>query len=83
MAKINFKSVYFVEPTPGSVLLKMLKKTESEYKIDDKCRIKFVEKSGTKFVDYLKLKSLTNVLKKKCAYHVEILRIELDVRQQM
>ena len=32
----------------------MLKSTEDRHKINENCRIKFVEKSGVKYVDYLK-----------------------------
>ena len=51
----KFSSVFFVPSTPGSVLLKMLKKTEEEHKIDNNCRIKFIETSGRKFIDQLKI----------------------------
>ena len=40
----QFSSVFFVPATPGSVLLKMLKKTEERFKIDNKSR-KQVEES--------------------------------------
>ena len=50
----KYKSVIFVDPTPNSLLLKMLKSTEDRHKINENCRIKFVEKSGVKYVDYLK-----------------------------
>ena len=41
----KYSSVFFVPPTPGSNLLKMLKSTEEKYKIDQKSRIKCVETS--------------------------------------
>ena len=44
----NYKSVLFVEATPGETLLKLLKETEERYKIADDCRIKLVSKSGSK-----------------------------------
>ena len=50
----KFTSVMFVKPTPNSQLLKMLQKTESIHKIDQNCRIKFVEKSGQKIIEKLK-----------------------------
>ena len=49
-----FKSVMFVEATPGDKLLKMLKETEERFKIDVNYRIKFASKSG------IKLKSIFN-----------------------
>ena len=55
-AESSFKSVFFVPSTPGSKLLKMLRKTEDLYKIDPKCRIKFIETSGRKYIDQLQIK---------------------------
>ena len=52
----NFKSVFFVPSTPGSELLKMLRKAEYENKIDENSRIKFIETSGRKFIDHLRVK---------------------------
>merc|ERR1711954_424401 len=49
-------SVFFVPATPGSELLRMLKKTESKYKISSTSRIKFVETSGRKYIDQLQIK---------------------------
>ena len=51
----KFSSVFFVPSTPGSKLLKMLKKTEEENKIDDQSRIKFIETSGRKYIDHLRI----------------------------
>ena len=48
----KFTTVYFVPPTPGSKLLKMLKTTEEAFQIDENNRIKFVETCGRKYVDY-------------------------------
>ena len=47
-------SVFFVPPTPNSVLLKMLKKCEAENIIGSQNRIKFVETCGRKYGDFLK-----------------------------
>ena len=44
----EYMSVMFVEATEDDKLLKMFKETEELYKIDEKHRIKFVSKSGTK-----------------------------------
>ena len=41
--------------TPGSTLLKMLKKTEEAHQIGPKSRIKFIETSGRKYVDQLRV----------------------------
>ena len=57
----KFSSVFFVPPTPGSQLLKMLKKTEDKFKIDEKSRIKFVETSGRKYIDYYRNSNPFNV----------------------
>ena len=51
-----FSSVFFVPATPGSELLKMLKKTENKYQISTSSRIKFVETSGRKYIDQLQIK---------------------------
>ena len=59
----QYKSVVFVEATPGDRLLKMLRDTEEKYKISDDYRIKFVAKSGVKLRDILQRK---NPLKDKC-----------------
>ena len=50
----KFTSVFFVPPTPGSKLLKMLRETEQIHQIDQNSRIKFVETSGVKYSDYFK-----------------------------
>ena len=57
----KFSSVFFVPPTPGSQLLKMLKKIEDKFKIDEKSRIKFVETSGRKYIDYYRNSNPFNV----------------------
>ena len=50
----NFKTVFFVPPTPNNVLLRMLKRTEERHKIGETDRIKFVETAGRKYIDFLK-----------------------------
>ena len=45
----------FVEPTPNSELVNLLRKTESKHRVDDETRVKFVEKSGIKTIDLLKV----------------------------
>ena len=52
----KFSSVFFVPSTPGSQLLKMLRKTEENNMIDPCSRIKFIETSGRKFIDQLKVR---------------------------
>ena len=49
------KSVMFVDPSPKSELMKLLKETEDKHKISDEERIKFVEKAGMKAVDVMKV----------------------------
>ena len=61
---IQFKSVLFVTPTPGGVLLKDMKKREEELNRNNPERIKFVEKGGRKIKDII---SSTNPFEKtKC-----------------
>ena len=43
-----------MEPTPNSELLKSMKETENQFKIDKESRIKFVEKAGIKNRDILR-----------------------------
>ena len=50
----KFTSVFFVAPTPNSILMKMLQKTEDKFKVGDSDRIKFVETSGRKYLDFFK-----------------------------
>ena len=59
----KFKSVMFVDATPGDKLLKMMKETEEKFKISEELRIKFVAKSGSKLRDILQKK---NPLNNKC-----------------
>ena len=47
----NFKSVMFIDATPGDKLLKMIKQTEEKYQIAPDHRIKIVSKSGSKLVN--------------------------------
>ena len=53
----RFKSVLFVDATPGDVLLKMIKATEDKHRIADDQRIKVVSKSGTKLVHLFEKKN--------------------------
>ena len=46
----------FVEPTPRSELINILKDTEEKYMIAPDKRIKFVQKCGTKLVQLLQKK---------------------------
>ena len=48
----EFSTVFFVPPTPDSLLLKNLRKTEQQFKIGEKSRVKFVELSGVKYKEY-------------------------------
>ena len=52
----TFTSVFFVPSTPGGKLLKMLRETEKMHQIGSKNRIKFIETSGRKYIDHLKIK---------------------------
>ena len=59
----NIQSVMFVDATPNSELLNMLKATEELYKIDEDKRVKFVEKPGMKIINRV---SLTDPFRKNC-----------------
>ena len=48
------KGVVFVEPTPNQELLNFLKEAERRRKISNNMIIKFIEKSGTKIIDFLR-----------------------------
>ena len=56
----KFSTVFFVPPTPGSQLLKLLQQTEEKYKIDEFSRIKFIETSGKKYTDFFTSNDTTN-----------------------
>ena len=51
-----YKTVMYVEATPGDELLKMLRETEEKFKISDNHRIKFISKSGMKLGQMLQRK---------------------------
>ena len=57
----KFKSVMFVDATPGDKLLKMLKNTESKFMISDNFRIRFVSKAGVKLKSLLQKKSISQI----------------------
>ena len=52
-AKVQYKTVLFVTPTPGEILLKRLQKREAELNKDPKDRVKMVEKGGMKIKNIL------------------------------
>ena len=52
-SKIQYKSILFLPPTPGSMLLKELRKREEELNGKNSEKIKIVEKGGTKIKDIL------------------------------
>ena len=56
-SKFEYKSVLFVPPTPGGLLVKRLKKREEELNKDNEERIKIVEKAGTKMGNILTQKN--------------------------
>ena len=49
----KYKSVMFVDATPGDKLLKMVRDTEDKYKIAEDKRIKVVSKAGPKLMNLL------------------------------
>ena len=51
-----YKTVMFVEATPGDQLLKLIKKVEEKYMIGENQRIKFVTKNGPKLCHLLERK---------------------------
>ena len=54
----RFKTVMFVDATPGDKLLKMLRHTESQFMVSENFRMKFVSKAGVKLKSILKCKSI-------------------------
>ena len=56
-SKTDFKSVFFVPPTPGGVLAKDLTKREAEVNKNNKDRYKIVETGGIKAKDILTTKN--------------------------
>ena len=63
---IQYKSVMFVTPTPGGVLVKELTQREAEVNKNSDERIKFEEKGG------MKIKNILNVPKNLCNTKFEI-----------
>ena len=64
-SQIKYKSVMFVPPTPGGILVKDMKKREAEVNKDGNERIKFVEKGGIKIENILVKKD--PFVKEKCS----------------
>ena len=64
-AKIQYKSVLFVTPTPGGLLAGELRKREAELNKHSTERLKIVEKGGLKVKDILSSKSSSQ--KSKCS----------------
>ena len=58
----NFKSVMFVDATPGDKLVKMIKATEEKHKIAEDQRIKIISKVGTKLVNLFEKKIISRQL---------------------
>ena len=58
----------FVNPTPNEELLNLLKEMEKKHKIGDKARIKFIQRSGVKTIDTLKVNDpfKANCFRKNC-----------------
>ena len=68
-SKIQYKSILFVTPTPGGILLKWLQKREEELNKNDDERVKIVEKGGLKVKDIIAPKNpfkKLNCVQKKC-----------------
>ena len=69
----NFKSVMFVEPTPNSGVVKLLRHAEEQHKMSENKRIKFVEKAGVKLVHKLLRKiHLEETVMMNIVCHVEV-----------
>ena len=64
----KFKSVMFIEATPGDRLLRMIRETEEKHMIGNDQRIKIISKSGTKLVHLLEKKDpfAQNCIPDKC-----------------
>ena len=56
-ARIQYKSVLFVTPTPGAILAKQVQKREEEFNKNNPERIKVVEKGGLKVKDIISSKN--------------------------
>ena len=53
--KIKYTSVMFIDSSSNDELINLMKQTEKKHMISEKDRIKFVQKNGTKIVDFLKV----------------------------
>ena len=56
-SETNYKTILFVPPTPGSILLKELRQREEELNKNNEERIKIVEKGGVKIEKMLTVKN--------------------------
>ena len=56
-SETNYKTILFVPPTPGSILLKELRQREEELNKNEEERIKIVEKGGVKIEKMLTVKN--------------------------
>ena len=61
---VKYRSVMFVDATPGDRLASMIRETEEKYKISDSQRIKIVSKAGTKLAHLVETK---DPFEKNCA----------------
>ena len=81
---IQYKSVLFVTPSPGGVLIKGLKKREEELNRNNPERIKFIEKGGRKIKDIISSKNpfeKTKCVRKTCPLcteEKELIQTDLD-----
>merc|ERR1711954_264825 len=62
----KFKSVLFIDATPGDKLLKMIKNTEEKFKIADDKRIKIVSRAGVKLINIFEKKNPFAKTEKEC-----------------
>ena len=59
----KFTTVMFVESTPNGELINLLRKIEGKNKIDEKRRIKFIEKGGVKLINKI---TVTDPFRENC-----------------
>ena len=62
----KFKSVLFIDATPGDKLMKMIKETEEKFKIAENKRIKIVSKAGVKLINIFGRKNPFAKTEKEC-----------------
>ena len=76
----KFKSVLYVDATPGDKLFKMVKATEEKHKISEDIRLKVVSKAGVKLVNMFERKNPFAKTQEECDCKLNILLGETSKR---